>query len=316
MSRVAQGIDWCVQNRDTYGIRVANISLGSVGSSDGTDVVSRSVDAAAAAGITVVVAAGNEGPQTRTIGSPGAARGAITVGAAGDPDAGVYLASWSSRGPTADGRAKPDVVAPGISITAARANSTNGSVTYSGTSMASPFVAGLVALMLQRSPGLSPAAVSADLAQTARDFGPAGPDTEYGHGLLDGYAALRPAAGTGSNNPPFPADAMGNGAITTAMRSATHAIEVAGTLYPIAVTLVIANWSRFNTDLDVELYDPNGRRVAVSDSTTRQETLLWRPQQAGTYTLRVFGYRAQDSGTYFFDVSADLAAGGAAALMP
>jgi serine protease AprX len=182
--------------------------------------------------------------------------------------------------------------------------------------MASPFVAGQVALMLQQSPGLSPAEVYADLTQTGRDFGIEGPDTEYGHGLLDGYAALRPTAGMGSNNPSFPANMIGSGAITAAARTTTHTFEVASTKYPIAITLVIGNWSRFNTDLDAELWDPEDRRVALSESTTRQETLVWRPQQAGTYTLRVYGYRTQDRGAYSFDVSADLAGTRDAATLP
>lgn len=308
MSRVSQGIDWCVRNSAAYGIRVINISLGSSGSSDGTDVVSRSVDAAAAAGITVVVAAGNEGPQTRTVGSPAAARGAIAVGAAADPDTGgVYVPSWSSRGPSADGRVKPDIVAPGVNISAAKANTTNGYVTYSGTSMATPFVAGVVALMLQASPALTPAGIYDDLTQTARDVGPTGPDSDYGYGLLDAYAALRPAPGTGTHNPLFPVDESGSGTITASTRSATHTFEVTSTQYPIAATLVIANWARSGTDLDAELLDPTGRRVALSAGSTRQETLLWKPQQTGTYTLRVYAYRTQDNASYFFDVSADLA---------
>lgn len=308
MSRVAQGIDWCVQNRATYGIRVINISLGSTGSSDGTDVVSRSADEAAAAGITVVVAAGNEGPQTRTVGSPAAARSVIAVGAVADPDAGgVYVPSFSSRGPTADGRIKPDIVAPGVNISAARANSTNGYVSFSGTSMATPFVAGVVALMLQEAPTRTPVDVYAGLTQTARDFGPPGVDSDYGYGLVDAYAALRPSANIGANPPLLPADDMGSGAITAAQRIATHTFEITSTQYPIAITLVIANWGRSNTDLDAELLDPSGRRVAISEGRTRQETLLWKPQQTGTYTLRVYGYRAQDNAAYFFDVSADLA---------
>ena len=77
--------------------------------------------------------------------------------------------------------------------------------------------------------------------------------------------------------------------------------------FPIAITLVIANWARSNTDLDAELLDPSGRRVAISEGRTRQETLLWKPVLTGTYTLRVYAYRAQDNAAYFFDVSADLA---------
>ena len=74
-----------------------------------------------------------------------------------DPGKGGFnLADFSSRGPTADGRMKPDIAAPGYQINAARANSGNGYVAYSGTSMATPFTAGTVALMLAANPSLTP----------------------------------------------------------------------------------------------------------------------------------------------------------------
>jgi serine protease AprX len=310
MSRVAQGIDWCVQNRDSYGIRVINLSLGSSSGSDGTDVVSRSVDAAVAAGITVVCAAGNSGSQTLTVGSPGAARGAIAVGAVADPDrGGVYVASWSSRGPSRDGRVKPDIMAPGVGIVAAKANSHDQYVAYSGTSMASPFVAGFVALMLEAAPTLTPADVYQDITQTARDEGPVGPDNDFGYGLLDGVAALHALnrTSTGSADPPFPAHLTQAGTISAEVRVAEYPFEVSSTAYPIAVTMIIGNWSRGNPDFDMELIDPDGKRVARSNSASRQETVSWWPQMMGTYTLRVFGFRSQDRGTYFFDLSTDLA---------
>jgi serine protease AprX len=309
-SRVAQGIDWCVQNRDGYGIRVINLSLGSSSSSDGTDVVSRSVDAAVAAGITVVCAAGNSGSQTLTVGSPAAARGAIAVGAVADPDrGGIYVASWSSRGPTRDGRIKPDIMAPGVGIVAAKANSHDLYVAFSGTSMASPFVAGFVSLMLQAAPKLTPADIYRDITETARDRGLEGPDSDFGYGLLDGVAALQPFEGrtAGSISPPFPAHLSQAGAISADVPSAQHAFEVSSTAYPIAVALIIGNWSRGTPDFDMELLDPEGKRVARSNSASRQETVSWRPQVTGTYTLRVFGFRSQDRGSYYFDLSTDLA---------
>ena len=100
-SGVVSGIDWVVQNKATYGIEVINLSLGIDGCSSGTDATSLAVNSAADAGIVVLVAAGNEGPGTCTIGSPGAAVKALTVGAMADLGAnGFFQADFSSRGET------------------------------------------------------------------------------------------------------------------------------------------------------------------------------------------------------------------------
>ena len=103
---IAQGIQWVVENRAKYGIDAMNLSIGDpIGCGDGTDVASQAVDAAVAAGIVVVVAAGNSGPANCTVKSPGAAESALTVGAMADTGAGGFAQAWfSSRGPTADGR--------------------------------------------------------------------------------------------------------------------------------------------------------------------------------------------------------------------
>jgi len=81
---------------------------------DGTDAISQAVDKAVSKGVVVVVAAGNSGPDAGTITSPGCSKKGITVGAVDDND---NVPSWSSRGPTDDGRVKPDLVAPGVGIT-------------------------------------------------------------------------------------------------------------------------------------------------------------------------------------------------------
>jgi serine protease AprX len=111
------------------------MSLTEPGSSDGTDALSQAVNNAVdQKGKVVVVGAGNSGGEPYTIGSPAAAQKAITVGAVAEWSSppendnhsdGIYLAPFSSRGPTADGRIKPDIVAPGVSIAAAQAGSGN-----------------------------------------------------------------------------------------------------------------------------------------------------------------------------------------------
>lgn len=170
-SQVMAGVEWAVQQ----GAQVINLSLGSSGTSDGTDPLSQTGDAAMARGIVVCVAAGNDGPRGGSIGSPGTARQVITVGASTDHDA---VADFSSRGPTADERVKPDLVFPGYGIISCRARGTTMGrpiddlyTEASGTSMATPHASGTVALLLQARPGLTPAQVKALFMKTAKSLG-------------------------------------------------------------------------------------------------------------------------------------------------
>jgi serine protease AprX len=171
MSGVMAGVEWAVDR----GVQVINLSLGGSGSSDGTDALSQTCNAAVSLGIVVCVAAGNEGPTARTVGSPGAAADVITIGATDRRD---NVASFSSRGPTRDGRIKPDLCFPGVDIVAARATGTTmGSplgdryTAASGTSMATPHASGLAALLLQARMGSSPARIKQVFMETALDIG-------------------------------------------------------------------------------------------------------------------------------------------------
>ena len=207
MSNVMAGLEWAAQN----GADVLNLSLGSRGASDGSDALSTMCNAVVDLGKVMVVAAGNSGPRQRTIGSPGAADKVITVGASTDQDS---VARFSSRGPTADGRVKPDLVAPGSKIVAARAAGTSvGQVvdehytTASGTSMSCPHVAGLCALMLRADSGLDPAEVKNMLMVTSVDINisESGQTQEdryiQGDGRIDALTAAQ-YADTGQQPPP------------------------------------------------------------------------------------------------------------------
>jgi serine protease AprX len=167
MSDVMAGVEWAVAQN----VQVISLSLGGIGPSDGKDALSDLCNAAVEAGVVVVTAAGNDGPHYYTVGPPGAAAKVITIGACDDRE---QIATFSSRGPTADGRLKPDVVLPGVEVIAARAEGTTmGSVidahyvAASGTSMAAPHCAGLCALLLQGEPELVPEQIKARLIATA-----------------------------------------------------------------------------------------------------------------------------------------------------
>src|SRR3989338_3030272 len=178
-SDVVAGIEYSVNN----GAEVISMSLGGyVYPCDGTDAMSLAVDSAVAKGKVVVVAAGNSGPDGNTILSPGCARDALTVGATDDSDAVVW---FSSRGSTGDGRTKPDIVAPGYYITSTYLG--NGFTTFSGTSMATPHVSGVVALMLGTNNTLTPADVKRVIQSTAINIGY--DINSQGAGRVDAYNA-------------------------------------------------------------------------------------------------------------------------------
>jgi len=162
-SWVIAGIEWSVENDAD----VITMSLGGLGYP--YDPVSMASDAAVEAGVVVTVAAGNFGPSYTSTDSPGLATKLITVGATTKADT---IATFSSRGPNAyDFRGDPDVVAPGVGIISADAQNQTGYIPMSGTSMATPHVAGGASLLLQAFDGATPKLVASALMASAVDIG-------------------------------------------------------------------------------------------------------------------------------------------------
>ncbi|MGN9795717.1 S8 family peptidase [Streptomyces sp. OZ13] len=196
-SWVMAGMQWAAES----GADVVNMSLGDSYPTDGSDPMSQTVDALSAQyGTLFVIAAGNSGPES--ISAPGAAAAALTVAATDKQD---RLAAFSSTGPLAhSGGMKPDIAAPGVDITAARSQEmTDGGEglyrTISGTSMATPHVAGAAAILAQQHPDWTGAQLKEHLTSTAKgldgDYSP----YEVGTGRLDVAAAVRATVrGTGS----------------------------------------------------------------------------------------------------------------------
>lgn len=145
MSDVIEGVERASESSD-----IIVMSLGAeVDECDGTDPLSRAVDNADSASTSVVVAAGNEGPSSESVTSPGCAEGAFTVGASEKEES---VPDFSSRGPTSDGRYKPDIIAEGVNIMAAEAQTRNSYTSKSGTSMAAPYIAGAVTVLMEEEP--------------------------------------------------------------------------------------------------------------------------------------------------------------------
>jgi serine protease AprX len=216
-SDVIAAIDWAIQNRARYNLRVINLSLGHpVFESYRTDPLCQAVERAVQAGLVVVASAGNYGrtadgiPIVGGIVSPGNSPAALTVGATNTlgtvQRSDDVMATYSSRGPTAvDGLLKPDLAAPGNRLvsTAAlksylmqmypdRVVSGQGQQSYielSGTSMAAGVVSGAAALLLEARPGLTPAEVKAALQATSSAVAGAGL-VEAGAGQINVAAAL------------------------------------------------------------------------------------------------------------------------------
>ena len=178
---IIAGIEYAMNS----GAKVISLSLGSDQHSQGMDdVVNKAIDK----GIIVICAAGNSGPSRNTVGCPSHVERAITVGATDKND---QIASFSSRGPTSDGRTKPDIAAPGKDIISARATGIknekaidNYYLSMSGTSMACPMTSGTVALMLQKDPSLTPAKAKEILTASAKRLGSGVPNNDYGFGRI------------------------------------------------------------------------------------------------------------------------------------
>jgi serine protease AprX len=173
-SDTISAIEWCIENQKTYNIKAINLSMGSAAQeSYRKDPLCRTVSAAWDKGMTVCVAAGNGGPDPRTIHTPAINPNAISVGnldAKGTIDVSDdVINDSSSRGPTVDYLVKPDLLAPGTNITSLRPGW--GYRPLTGTSMSTPMVTGAVAQILQKWPDLKPYQIKSRLKQNAHDFG-------------------------------------------------------------------------------------------------------------------------------------------------
>lgn len=212
-SVVLRGLQWVLSNRVTYGVRAVNLSLGAKASgSYTTDPLATAVELLTFAGVTVVAAAGNLGPDPQTITTPGTDPYVLTVGAADDAGtvtaADDAIASWSSRGPTAfDNLQKPGIVAPGRRLVSLRSPGSALDLLYpdrqvaasgelvpsyfrmSGTSMATALATGAVALMLERDPQATPRVVKKRLLKTAVRLA-SGSSNDQGQGLLNALEAV------------------------------------------------------------------------------------------------------------------------------
>ncbi|GAA5020302.1 S8 family serine peptidase [Streptomyces siamensis] len=263
-SAVIDGMEWATAQH----AKVVNMSLGSDGATDGTDPMSQAVNTLTASTDTLfVVAAGNAGESgPSTVGSPGAADAALTVGAVDRDDS---LAPFSSRGPRpGDGAAKPDVTAPGVDIVAARASGTSMGKPFdanytaaSGTSMATPHVAGAAALLAQQHPGWGAQQLKDALISTSRTVSGT-KVTEQGGGRIDLATAMGPVTATGSLILPT-VEARAAGRQQTATVHYTNTGD-----RPLKVTLAVKLATDFGRALADGVVSPGSDSVELAPGAT------------------------------------------------
>lgn len=271
-------------DRVAYDIVAANLSYG--GSPNPLDVAQQALDSAALnADIMACVAAGNSGPNAgSTTGSQGAANG-LAVGALSANS--HTVASFSSRGPLAGDTARfyPDIAACGVSTVMAARNNEAGNYTGSGTSMASPQVAGAATQLRARFTGLSALETKAILLASTLDISAQNPSLDrnaYGMGILKNNRAHALAA----------ANRYGSASLSSGTPVHTFALPaVQGGSYAVAIAwhrlnLGSSNWS----NLDLEILDGSGAPI-VSSTTTRNlyEMVRFFNPFPGPLTVRVSG---------------------------
>jgi serine protease AprX len=283
ISRIIAALDWVLENRERYAIRVVNMSVGAtVTESYWTDPLTLAAKRVVDAGVVVVAAAGNRGRTEAgqtvygSIVAPGNAPWVLTVGASstnGTTDrSDDTVPGFSSRGPTAfDYSAKPDLLAPGhgsVSLADPTSASYSAKAQYlrpgdvptpylpylvlSGTSMAAPVVSGAVALMLEANPALTPNAVKAILQYTAQEYA--------------GYDALTQGAGF--------LNAVGAVRLAEFFASAD-----AGAVYPVQpMWSKKINWGNYRLSGGVLLPDANAFDVGTTwgaDATSAGDNIVW-----------------------------------------
>jgi serine protease AprX len=274
---VLEGFDYILDNQARYGVRVVNCSWGTEGFFDPDDPVNIATRFLYDSGITVIFAAGNHGPSPDTLNPYSVAPWVIGVGSSRKDG---RLSDFSSRGIFEELLYHPTLSAPGENITAASPAALNGGAYYSvasGTSFAAPHVAGVVALMLQANPALTPRDIKRILIQTAsplleRDR------SEVGAGIVDGWAALTQVV---DSTRPFGTFIPGwldqrPYRIDHRPSTVTPAVVPAGgsVVLPIAVPGATLSWQATLawgtapglSDLDLVLSDSSGSTVARSES--------------------------------------------------
>ncbi|WP_169732398.1 S8 family serine peptidase [Haloglycomyces albus] len=286
---VVDGIEWVANNANKPA--VANMSLGA----DNSSALNDSVDNAVASGVTFAVAAGN-GDNDACNNTPAGANDVLTVAASDSSDGKASFSAWGSC---------IEVFAPGVNITSAWHTSDSATNTISGTSMASPHVAGAVAIYLSENPSASTTEVEnwvVDNASTNKISNPEGSPNRLLHTLLDGD-------GGGDEPPPDPGECSGVNTTSTPIpdnSTVTSTIELdcdGGTVSTGSVSVDISH--TYRGDLEINLIAPNGdtTNLKMNGWDSGDDVVETYPVSFndipgdGTWTLEIIDHYSWDTGT-------------------
>ena len=273
LSNALDALKWCRENKERYGIRVISFSVGGENASGGMSFLDKYCNEMVENGMVMCVVAGNSGPAASSIVIPGDAENVITVGAVNSSGT---IFELSSRGPTAKGDTKPDLVALGVDVVSALAESKNGKSAVSGTSFAAPQVSGAAAILLEARPDLAPSDVKRVLLKTADDLGPFGPDNAYGYGALNLTGALQSISAARSGvSPPLIEDIKLNRKEASVGEPVMIEAQALGD-----IKVINANIIGPDRNLEIPLDDFDGNGIF----SARWETSFWTP---GDYQVKV-----------------------------
>jgi serine protease AprX len=330
-----EAFDYVLDKQEEYGINVISNSWGTTGDYSPNNPTNIASKMCYDRGMTVVFAAGNEGPDDDTLNPYSAAPWVISV-AAGEKD-GKTLANFSSRGIEGDEFVHPDITAPGVDIIATRA--TTGAymnafialdaldiepenvalyTSASGTSMATPHISGVIALMVEANNNITPDTVLNVLQETATEM-PGYKYHEVGHGYVNAYAAVEKAeqlgsqdGGTNSYFEEYTWSGMVDPGVTASTLGLTDEVDMSShDYYEIVVPEGVESmylkveWTLVANDIDLSIRNAEGELVGSSGNAASTIEEITVPNiEPGTYTVDVRGYlNASDNytGTYIFE---------------
>ncbi len=260
-SDLLDGVDWA----RTHGAQIISMSVGSTLSSDQVAAFQPTFAAARAAGILMVAAAGNSGSITKIY--PASLPGVVSVAAVDGTDARAEFSTFNKL---------VDIAAPGVDLLSTSIEDPSGYERMSGTSMATPHVAGVAALVLSDRPGLGVAELEAVLRSSATDLGAPGRDVDYGDGEVNAAAALdAPVPDPLPNLEPPPPAA---GPFTMTFTAPAHAVRQVSRNFSVSFVLSHDAADAILVRLAWAIH--NGRCPSAEEQPIDFEILTFRSPQA------------------------------------